>query len=209
MYVLINAHHESWLEVDPSKANKTERNAKLAALWKNIATYFRDYGDKLAFAGTNEVRRNDWGEPNAEQQEVQNSFNQTFISTVRETGGKNYYRNLVVQTFACSPYHELKGFTIPEDPSEGHLCVEFHYYDPYGYGLLTDNPGQNYYYWGEAYKDKGKVPSDNEKTQASLFDRINNAWGKKGLGIVIGDTVSRTIIRKLTRKHSRRIWPTI
>lgn len=186
MYVVINDHHEDWYDRNPYYSKQEENNRKLAAMWTNIATYFRDYGDKLVFAGTNETTVN-WANPTVENQAVQNSYNQTFIDAVRATGGKNYYRNLVVQTYACSPYHGLNGFVIPEDPSEGHLCIEFHYYDPYGYGLLTDNASQNYYYWGEAYKDKGKVPSDNEKTQASLFDRINNTWGKKGLGIVLGE----------------------
>jgi len=186
MYVIINDHHEDWYDRNPFYTKQEENNRKLGAMWTNIATYFRDYGDRLAFAGTNETTVN-WANPTKENLEVQNSYNQTFVDAVRATGGKNYYRNLVVQTYACNPYHGLNGFVIPKDPSEGHLCVEYHYYDPYGYGLLTGNSANDYYYWGEAYKDKGKVPSDNEKTQANLFTRIQNAWGKKGLGIVMGE----------------------
>ncbi|MBR6962197.1 MAG: glycoside hydrolase family 5 protein [Prevotella sp.] len=186
MYVIINTHHEAWLDRNPFYSKQTENNRKLAALWKCIATYFRNYDERLAFAGTNETTVN-WANPTTEHQAVQNSYNQTFVDAVRATGGKNYYRHLVVQTYACSPYHGLNGFTIPNDPVEGRLSVEYHYYDPYGYGLLTENPSQNYYYWGKAYKDKGKVPADNEDTQAGLFDRIQNAWGKKGLGVVMGE----------------------
>lgn len=182
MFVVINTHHEEWLEVDPSSANQAERNSKLAALWKNIATYFRDYDQRLIFAGTNEVRRNNWAAPTKEQQAVQNGFNQVFIDAVRDTGGKNYYRNLIVQTFACSSWHGLSGFTIPEDKVENRLSVEVHYYDPYDYaGNCT------YYYWGTAYAQYGAVPSDNEQTQAQLFDRLRNTWASKGLGIVIGE----------------------
>ena len=66
---------------------------------------------------------------------------------------------------------------------EGRLSVEFHYYDPYEYcGNCT------YYYWGNAYKDKGKiVTTDNEVTQANLFNRIRNTWASKGLGVVMGE----------------------
>ena len=181
MYVIINTHHEEWLDRNPYYSKQQENNRKLAALWTNIATHFRDYGEKLIFAGTNETTVN-WAAPNTEQQTVQNSYNQTFVDAVRATGGKNYYRNIIVQTFACSPYHGLSGFTIPEDKVEGRLSVEFHYYDPYEYcGNCT------YYYWGDAYKDKGNVPSSNEKTITNLFDRIRNTWGSKGLGIVIGE----------------------
>ncbi len=181
MYVIINSHHEDWYDRNPYYSKQTENNRKLAAMWTSIATYFRDYGEKLIFAGTNEITVN-WAAPTKEQQEVQNSYNQTFVDAVRNTGGKNYYRNLVVQTFACSPYHGLSGFTIPEDKVEGRLSVEFHYYDPYEYCGSCD-----YYYWGNAYKDKGPVPSSNEQTITNLFDRIYNAWMKKGLGVVIGE----------------------
>ena len=182
MYVIINSHHDDWYDRNPYYSKQEENNRKLRALWTSIATYFRDYGEKLIFAGTNEITVN-WAAPTAEQQAVQNSYNQTFVDAVRNTGGKNYYRNLVVQTFACSPYHGLNGFTIPTDKVEGRLSVEFHYYDPYEYcGSCT------YYYWGEAYKNKGRIlTSSTEKTITNLFDRIFNTWMKKGLGVVMGE----------------------
>lgn len=182
MYVIINTHHEAWLDRNPFYSKQQENNQKLHALWTCIATYFRDYGEKLIFAGTNETTV-DWSAPNTEQQTVQNSYNQTFVDAVRDTGGKNYYRNLVVQTFACSPYFGLNGLTIPTDKVEERLSVEFHYYDPYEYcGNCT------YYYWGEAYKDKGRIlTSSTESTITNLFDRITNSWTKKGLGVVMGE----------------------
>ena len=182
MYVIINTHHEAWLDRNPFYSKQQENNQKLHALWTCIATYFRDYGEKLIFAGTNETTV-DWSAPNTEQQTVQNSYNQTFVDAVRDTGGKNYYRNLVVQTFACSPYFGLNGLTIPTDKVEERLSVEFHYYDPYEYcGSCT------YYYWGEAYKDKGRIlTSSTESTITNLFDRITNSRTKKGLGVVMGE----------------------
>ncbi|MBR5062069.1 MAG: glycoside hydrolase family 5 protein, partial [Prevotella sp.] len=182
MYVIINDHHEEWYDRNPYYSTQAENNRKLKAMWTNIATYFRDYGERLIFAGTNEITVN-WSAPTQEQQAVQNSYNQTFVDAVRATGGKNYYRNLVVQTFACNPYHGLSGFTIPTDKVEKRLSVEFHYYDPYQYAGSCE-----YYYWGNAYKDKGKiVTTDTEVTQANLFDRIRNTWASKGLGVVIGE----------------------
>ncbi|MBQ6210253.1 MAG: glycoside hydrolase family 5 protein [Prevotella sp.] len=182
MYVIINDHHEEWYDRNPFYSTQAENNRKLKALWTNIATYFRDYGERLIFAGTNETTVN-WSAPTQEQQAVQNSYNQAFVDAVRATGGKNYYRNLVVQTFACSPYHGLNGFTIPADKVENRLSVEFHYYDPYQYAGSCE-----YYYWGNAYKDKGKIlTSDTEVTQANLFDRIRSTWAAKGLGVVIGE----------------------
>ena len=189
MYVIINTHHEAWLDRNPFNSKKTENNRKLAALWKCIATYFRDYDQRLAFAGTNETialvdGQENWNKPTAEWQEVQNSYNQTFVNAVRATGGKNYYRHLVVQTYACNGYYGLDGgFIVPTDVVEGRLSVEFHCYDPYEYA-----GNGSYYYWGKKYKDMGKsVPSSDESTMENYFYRIKANWWKKGLGVVLGE----------------------
>ena len=189
MYVIINIHHEAWLDRNPFNSKKTENNKKLAALWKCIATFFRDYDQRLAFAGTNETiatvnGQENWNKPEAEWQAVQNSYNQTFVNAVRATGGKNYYRHLVVQTYACNGYYGLDGgFIVPTDVVEGRMSVEFHCYDPYEYA-----GSGSYYYWGKKYKDMGKsVPSSDESTLSSYFIRIFSTWWKKGLGVVLGE----------------------
>lgn len=188
MYVIINVHHEAWLDRNPFNAKKAENNRKLAALWKCIATFFRDYDQRLAFAGTNETiaivnDQENWNKPEAEWQEVQNSYNQTFVNAVRATGGKNYYRHIVVQTYACNGYYGLDGFTVPTDVVEERMSVEFHCYDPYEYA-----GSGAYYYWGKKYKDMGKtVPSSNEQTMSSYFSNISSKWKKKGLGVVLGE----------------------
>ncbi len=211
MYVIINAHHEAWLDRHPQKATQTENNKKLAALWKCIATYFRDYDQRLAFAGTNETISLDakgeeyWGEPTAEYQEVQNSYNQAFIDAVRATGGKNYYRNLVVQTYACSAWNGFKGFVIPTDLVEERLSVEVHNYDPYEYA-----GGGTYYYWGTKYKDMGyKVPSSNEQSMIDYMNRLRSTWSNKGLGIVIGEygaTCHYTADNKQVQMENLQYW---
>lgn len=189
MYVIINVHHEAWLDRNPFNSKKTENNRKLAALWKCIATFFRDYDQRLAFAGTNETialvnGQENWNKPEAEWQSVQNSYNQTFVNTVRATGGKNYYRHLVVQTYACNGYYGLDGgFITPTDVVDGRMSVEFHCYDPYEYA-----GSGSYYYWGKKYKDMGKsVPASDETTLSNYFLRIYNKWWKEGLGVVLGE----------------------
>ncbi|MBQ6205263.1 MAG: glycoside hydrolase family 5 protein [Prevotella sp.] len=188
MYVIINVHHEAWLDRNPFNSKKAENNRKLKALWKCIATFFRDYDQRLAFAGTNETialvnGEENWGKPEAEWQAVQNSYNQAFVDAVRATGGKNYYRHLVVQTYACNGNYGLDGFTVPTDVVEGRMSVEFHCYDPYEYA-----GGATYYYWGKKYKDMGKsVPTSDESTLSSYFLRIFYDWWKKGLGVVLGE----------------------
>ena len=102
--VIINVHHDKWLEGRPYYKNKDENNQKLALLWMNIANEFANYDYRVAFAGTNEVHvRDNWGKPEPENLAVQNSYNQTFIDIVRSLGGNNQKRHLIVQTYVCNP----------------------------------------------------------------------------------------------------------
>lgn len=190
MTVIINTHHEGWLENNCTYDKQTENNTKLRKLWTNIATYFRDYDGRLVFSATNEnVMKNsngDWLAGTEENYAVQNSYNQTFVDAVRQTGGRNYYRNLIVQVYKCDPSDGLAYFIIPEDKVEGRLSVEFHYYSPYSYCSGNAN---GYYYWGSKYKNMGKnvTPDGNERTMANLFRTIRKTWYEKGLGVVVGE----------------------
>ena len=182
--VVINTHHELWLESHPFYSQQAELLRRLKALWTNIATTFRDYDSRLAFSGTNEVTVS-WAAPSAENLAVQNSYNQAFVDAVRATGGKNYYRQLIVQTYATDPGYGLAGFQLPDDVVEDRLSVEFHYYSPYSYCSGTDGC---YYYWGEAFADKGTVtPDGNERALHNLFTQIRKAWYERGLGVVLGE----------------------
>ena len=187
MYVIINTHHDLWLEHYPINSKKTELNEKLGKLWTNIATAFADYDGRLAFAGLNEVNaEGNWGlTPTQENYDVTNSFNQTFVDAVRATGGNNARRNLIVQSYRCNPTMGLTNLVVPTDPTPNRLSVEFHYYDPYSYCSGTTG---SYNYWGIAFSDKGTVtPDGNEKSLANFFLTIREKWWEQGLGVVIGE----------------------
>lgn len=191
MYVIINTHHDMWLEYQPIYSKQEVNNKQLAALWTQVANYFADYDGHLAFAGTNEVHiKDNWSTQTAENLAVQNSYNQTFVDAVRATGGKNCYRNLIIQTYRCDPWAGFSYLTIPTDIEENGLermSVEFHYYNPYNY--CSGNSGSNYYnYWGDEYKKKGyNVSNDNENSMTSFLNRVTTTWADKGLGVVIGE----------------------
>ena len=187
MYVIINTHHDLWLEHYPTNAKKTELNEKLGKLWTNIAIAFADYDGRLAFAGLNEVNaEGNWGlTPTQENYDVTNSFNQTFVDAVRATGGNNALRNLIVQSYRCNPTMGLTNLVVPTDPTPNRLSVEFHYYDPYSY---CSGAAGSYNYWGIAFSDKGTVtPDGNEKSLANFFLTIREKWWEQGLGVVIGE----------------------
>lgn len=186
--VIINVHHDKWLEGRPEYKYQEENNQKLALLWMNIATAFQSYDYRLAFAGTNEVHiRDNWGAPTAENLTVQNEYNQTFISVVRSMGGNNAHRHLICQTYVCNPQFGIDGgFFIPEDTPENgnkYMSVEFHYYNPWDYCGEC-----KYNYWGEVGKKYStEVSPSDEKTMTDFFNQVMNVWARKGLGVVIGE----------------------
>ena len=189
--VIINAHHEKWLENNPTDEYKDKNCKKLALLWTNIASAFANYDSRLAFAGTNEVHISGyWGKPEHKNLAVQNAYNQKFVEAVRATGGNNAQRHLIVQTYACDPWFGIENgdFIIPKDldgNGNNYMSVEFHYYQPWSYAGNPD--GVHYDYWGDAYKDAGTTPTENENSMKKFFDDVVNTWSNKGLGIVIGE----------------------
>ena len=186
--VIINTHHDKWLEARPTYAYQDENNQKLSLLWKNIASEFAAYDYRVAFAGTNEVHvRDNWGKPDTENLAVQNSYNQTFIDAVRATGGNNAKRHLLVQTYVCNPDYGLYNgdFIIPVDAANGsldYLSVEFHFYNPWEYAGEC-----KYYFWGKPYQQYGQTPSQGEADMTAFFDKVVDTWADKGLGVVIGE----------------------
>lgn len=185
--VIINTHHDKWLEGRPTYAYKDVNCQKLALLWLNISSEFAAYDSRVAFAGTNEVHiRDNWGAPTAENLAVQNSYNQTFIDMVRSTGGHNSRRHLIVQTYVCNPDYGLENqFIIPSDLEENgnsYMSVEIHFYNPWSYA--GDGKVD---YWGTPYKGLGSYAESDENSLAAEFDRVAKTWSSKGLGVVVGE----------------------
>lgn len=187
LYVIINTHHELWLEYNPYTQYQEQNNEWLAKIWTQIGTTFANYDGKLAFAGINEVVHNgSWQAPSNENTTVLNSYNKTFVETVRALGGKNQYRNLIVQTYSCNPDYGLdswRGFVIPTDVVQNRLSVEFHYYQPWDYC-----GSGSYYWWGEPYKQYGSQPNYGTESQIKeLFSKAKTTWWDQGYGVVVGE----------------------
>ena len=183
MYVIINTHHEKWLESHALYKDSAEVYRKERALWKEIAIYFRDYDEHSLFAGTNEVHIPDnWGRPEQENADVQNGFNQVFVDAVRATGGRNTYRTLVVQTYVTNYEFGLELFRFPTDSTPGRMMVEMHFYDPWNYcGLGTDK------YWGVPCNRFGVNGEAQEARLKSTLANLKSAFVDKGYPIIIGE----------------------
>ncbi len=184
MYVVLNIHWDGgWLEEHPFYADQEAVNKKQRAYWTQIANNFKNYDERLLFAGTNEVHA-DYGTPTTEHITVQESYNQTFVDAVRATGGNNATRTLVVQTYNTNMWHGLDYFTMPTDTVSDRLIVEVHNYDPYDYTL---NPSGACLYWGSSFPSQSTCSWAQEAYFDDLFARIRAKWVDRGIPVIIGE----------------------
>lgn len=186
MFVMINIHWDGgWLD-QPIYAKQEEINTKLAALWKQIAIHFRNYDDRLLFAGTNEVHVDgNYGNPSTENVTVQNSFNQTFVNAVRATGGRNAYRHLVIQGYNTNIDHTYNHLVIPTDNIAGKLMAEVHYYDPYDFTLMESGAVKTE--WGAGYAGGNVSNWGQEAWVNTAFGKMKTKFVDQGIPVILGE----------------------
>ncbi len=193
MYCIINVHHdtgaavEAWIKAD--SLNYEENHEKFKKLWTQIATHFKDYNERLLFEGYNEMLTGsnpnaEWSEPkDLKNLEYINKYAQDFVDAVRATGGKNTYRNLIVNTYSGSHTpNTLSRLVVPTDPNgiKDHLAVEVHTYDPWD--------------WVNTEDMKWTARCTEEVTR--LFDDIDKAFISKGYPVIIGEYGSNGVNEK-------------
>jgi endoglucanase len=185
MYVVMNIHWDGgWMQ--PTYAQQSYVNNRLNIMWTQIANRFKNYDDRLLFAGTNEVMVDgDYGTPTVEYYTVQNSFNQTFVDTVRATGGKNATRHLVVQGFNTNIDHTVNFAAIPVDTVNDRLMMEVHYYDPYNFTLNTNS---NITQWGSIATNPSATETwANESYTNAQFQKMKTHFVDQGVGVILGE----------------------
>lgn len=197
MYAILNIHWDGgWLEGNPTLAKQAEVNKEQKALWEQIAVYFRNYDEHLLFAGTNEVHMGDNSTPTADNFNVQMSYNQTFVDAVRSTGGKNAYRNLIIQAFNTNIDQAVSYLKVSTDKVEKRLMVEVHYYDPWQFcGLESDATWGKYAaLWGADYKQyatgvlEGRAATWGEEEYVKAqFAKMKTNFVDKGYPVILGE----------------------
>ncbi len=194
LYVIINDHWDGgWIEdsfTDVSAATVSKNSAKLAALWKQIAETFKDYDERLLFAGLNEPAHS--GGTASVYIKALKTYEQTFINTVRATGGNNAKRVLIVQGPATNITDTYNYYgDMPSDEAENRLMLEIHSYDPWTFcGLEQDESwGKMQYYWGKGHTLSGagtRNASVNEDDLESLYQKMKK-FTDKGIPVVMGE----------------------
>ena len=179
MYCIINVHHDTgsgsadqhWLRADINKFD--QMNVRFQKIWQQIATRFISYDQRLLFEGYNEMLddANTWTDAkDVSSYTAVNQFAQSFVNTVRATGGNNATRNLIVTPYSAATWNALTSFNVPTDNVSGHLIAEIHSYDPYDW-LATAGT------WGTTQSNFIR----------DMYTRLKSKFISQGVPVIIGE----------------------
>ena len=175
MKVIINVHHDDafWLITD--NAHKDEATDILTKVWAQISERFKDYDENLVFDVMNEPRvakaEDEW-QGNEESREVVNHLNFAALETIRNGGGYNATRYVMIPTYAASGLPEnVNALKLPEDDR---VLVSVHYYH--------DTAHQSKFY------DAEDVWGNMSKLELyKIFRNIHDKFIAKGYGVVLSE----------------------
>jgi len=178
MYVIVNIHHdESWipLMVNASECDNVKHNLQI--VWAQIATKFMDCDDHLVFETLNEPRTIDseyeWSGGTPEERDCLNQYHTACVDAIRETGGKNTDRFIMVSTYAASTVTiAMEELEIPNN--DENIIVSLHSYFPYEFCL--DESGTTE--WGT---------DEDIEDLADELDRIQYIFTSDNRAVVMGE----------------------
>lgn len=173
MYVILNVHHEDWINRSDLGTAYSEISPKLKAIWKQIAAEFADYDQHLIFEGMNEPRAvgtdHEWWGPQQSEVDTINKLNQDFVDTVRSVSSP-YQSNrlLMVPPYCASSDSSIfSRLVVPDDP---YICVSIHAYSPYSFTMGS-----------------GPHDSFNSSELDTIFGNIKSTFLDKGIPVIIGE----------------------
>ncbi|MCR5608673.1 MAG: cellulase family glycosylhydrolase [Lachnospiraceae bacterium] len=176
MYVILNTHHDiDWLY--PDNSHKDSASKQLEKLWIQIATRFNKYDSHLIFETMNEPRLKDtsyeWTAGTKEAWDVINVYNKVAVDAIRNTGGNNKTRAIMIPTYAANSTDEaMAALTIPNNDSN--IIMSIHAYSPYQFAMVVGGTAE----WGS---------SSDKQEMDNLMSKIAAAAAKKGVPVIIGE----------------------
>lgn len=175
MYAIINVQHDDafWLITD--KEHEEEATGILEKVWSQISERFKNYDEHLIFETMNEPRvtgcETEWsGIP--EHFEVVNNLNDAALGVIRQSGGNNANRFVMIATYAAR--HEKEATSALRLPDDSHVLVSVHYY----YGTAHRS---------EFLDCEKKLNIKDKISIYSIFRSFYNTFLKKGYGVVLGE----------------------
>ena len=188
MYVILNVHHETWINRADFSKEGNAMEAQLRAVWNQIAAAFADYDQRLIFEGMNEPREvggdaNEWV-GNEACYNVVNRLNDAFVDTVRSVESPyRQTRMLMVPDYAASRESYIYSYlTIPKasgsidadsDGDDDYVAVSLHAYSPFSFAM------------GDG--DHSDFSTAYETELESMFSGMQAHFLQEGVPIVLGE----------------------
>ncbi|GAB1154199.1 glycoside hydrolase family 5 protein [Paenibacillus illinoisensis] len=200
LYVVINIHGDGynsipggWLLVNGS--NQAAIKEKYQKVWQQIATKFSNYNERLIFESMNEVFDGNYGNPNAAYYANLNAYNQIFVDTVRQTGGNNNARWLLIPGWNTNIDYTVGnyGFALPTDhfrssaipSSQKRIMISAHYYSPWDF---AGEENGNITQWGAAATNPSKKSTWGQEDYLNAqFKSMYDKFVTQGNPVVIGE----------------------
>ncbi len=195
MYIILNIHHDNSKEfMYPDSAHLDQSVKYVSSIWTQLADRFKDYNEKLVFESLNEPRlvghQNEWWfNPNSndcvDAANSINTLNQKFVDIVRNSGGNNAKRYLMVPGYCASIDGVTNSyFKVPTDTATNKIILSVHAYTPYNFALQAENEN------GSVSTFDSDTSSDTREID-SLMSTIYNRFISKGIPVVIGEFGAR------------------
>ncbi|MGN0173432.1 MAG: cellulase family glycosylhydrolase [Acutalibacteraceae bacterium] len=176
MYCIINSQNDqSWLTTDSIDFDSTK--SIFTAMWKSIAERFKKYNDHLLFEAVGELLKaeNDKSLPERSDIDNTNTLNKLFVKTVRNTGGNNKKRHLIISTYGSFiDSDSLNGFKAPKDVVKNRLIAKVNVYVPSSF--CFDESKANA--WGK---------EEEKQYIVSCLSQINKRFSQLGIPVIIGE----------------------
>jgi endoglucanase len=184
MYCIIDIHNDAiegnWLSKGIASKNKYKY------LWEQIANEFKDFDDEyLLFEALNV---GDYKIDGNYDYKTLYDLTQTFVDSVRNSGGKNKERLLVLAgadkdiDLTCST-----DYIIPKDPSNK-LAISVHYYFPSTFTLESDRNPWSYTVGSEVHIIPPLTKWGDEGHYNDMikhFDNLKRFYIDKGIPVII------------------------
>jgi endoglucanase len=150
---------------------------KYKAVWTQISDHFKDYSDHLIFESLNEELSFHIQRERA--YEIANNINQAFTDLVRQSGGNNAQRYLLIAGYETNIEKTTDGhFKMPHDPAR-HSMISVHYYDPPTFAILEHDAN-----WGKAAKTWG-TPQEIEHLNSEMAKM--KKFTDQGIPVIFGE----------------------
>lgn len=200
MYAIVNMHGDGYTTINGGwlfcgSSDQTKIREKYKTCWQQIATRFKDYDEHLIFESMNEEFDGTYGDPNRTYYENINTYNQIFVDTVRQTGGNNDKRWLLIPGWNTDINYTVGdyGFALPTDQylssgvaaGEKRIMISVHYYAPWEF---CGTESQAVTQWGSKATDSTKKASwGDESYMVSQFKKLKDKFVSQGYPVVIGE----------------------